>query len=627
MPRLAPFVAGVAGALPAIALVVHARARGASGFPLDDAWIHLTYARTLAEHGSFSYFPGDPATAGSTSPLFTLVIAALWPLVRDGEPLALALGVAGYAGFLAALHAWARARLGSAAWAAAAVALVALDPRLPILAASGMETGMFLCALALAFHARLAGRPLALGAAAGLATWLRPEGLLLAGALAIDLALDRLRGPGRNAPGATRGRGRAAAAERASAPHAAPRDATAAHAAPAHARPSPWPALAAFAALFAGFVVFNRLTGGAWLPNTFDAKLAYYGARPRAEFLAEDVLTTFTLGGWLVLLPFALAGMAREAARLARGASGVARPEGGWAVALVLAYLVLLPYSHRFNRYLVPALPAVAVLALATLRDAAASRAVTRRAGARAPAALGAGVAAVALAAQAAAFAKAPGAYAHAVRYHEDRHVRTGRWLAEHTPPGAVVAAHDVGAIAYFSRRRVVDVVGLVDREVVPWIGRPGYTDSLAALFARRGVTHVAAYDEWLAVDNAPAAFTAHPEPEVMRVHPWIAGRTVLLDADVARRLAAAAAALDRDDRAAAYAALREVLAATRSSARAWRLLGVTLLRDGRGPQAEQAFARALALDPESAEARAGLAAARGRARGVEARAAPPAAR
>ena len=42
--------------------------------------------------------------------------------------------------------------------------------------------------------------------------------------------------------------------------------------------------------------------------------------------------------------------------------------ETGWAVALPLAYFVLLPFGHRFARYLVPALPALAVVALVELR-------------------------------------------------------------------------------------------------------------------------------------------------------------------------------------------------------------------------------------------------------------------
>src|SRR5215211_5884052 len=40
------------------------------GFPLDDSWIHLTYARNLTEHGQWAFRLGE-RSAGSTSPLWT----------------------------------------------------------------------------------------------------------------------------------------------------------------------------------------------------------------------------------------------------------------------------------------------------------------------------------------------------------------------------------------------------------------------------------------------------------------------------------------------------------------------------------------------------------------------------
>src|SRR5512141_2244138 len=44
------------------------------GFPLDDSWIHLTYARNLAEHGEWAFRLGQ-RSAGSTSPLWTVLLS------------------------------------------------------------------------------------------------------------------------------------------------------------------------------------------------------------------------------------------------------------------------------------------------------------------------------------------------------------------------------------------------------------------------------------------------------------------------------------------------------------------------------------------------------------------------
>jgi len=49
------------------------------GYPLDDAWIHQVFARNLAQGHGFSFNPGQPV-AGVTAPLWTLLMALLWPI-------------------------------------------------------------------------------------------------------------------------------------------------------------------------------------------------------------------------------------------------------------------------------------------------------------------------------------------------------------------------------------------------------------------------------------------------------------------------------------------------------------------------------------------------------------------
>src|SRR5450759_3567603 len=44
------------------------------GFPLDDAWIHQTYARNLALRGEWSFIPGK-VSGGSTAPLWSALLA------------------------------------------------------------------------------------------------------------------------------------------------------------------------------------------------------------------------------------------------------------------------------------------------------------------------------------------------------------------------------------------------------------------------------------------------------------------------------------------------------------------------------------------------------------------------
>src|SRR5260221_5187704 len=182
-------------------------ANGGPGFPLDDAWIHLNYARTLREHGTFGYSAGGPPTAGSTAPLFTLLESAGFLFTAHEKPLAIALGLAGQLAFLWAFARWATLRLGDARWAALAVALVALDGRVALLSVSGMETSLFLALLALVIESRLAGRAWPAGLALGAALWVRPDALILGAVMAFDALLaGRERGAGR-APAAAAGGG------------------------------------------------------------------------------------------------------------------------------------------------------------------------------------------------------------------------------------------------------------------------------------------------------------------------------------------------------------------------------------------------------------------------------------
>jgi hypothetical protein len=67
--------------------------------------------------------------------------------------------------------------------------------------------------------------------------------------------------------------------------------------------------------------------------------------------------------------------------------------------------------------------------------------------------------------------ALSPGAtrYAWAVQNIDAMQVNLGRWVQAHTPPESRLAINDVGAIAYFGRREVIDVMGLVTPAILPY--------------------------------------------------------------------------------------------------------------------------------------------------------------
>lgn len=76
---------------------------GVFAYGLDDAYIHLSVARSLAEHGVWGLTPSAP-TGSSSSPLWTLLLAALIRLVGPNPYLPLLLNAAVSGWVLSLLH-------------------------------------------------------------------------------------------------------------------------------------------------------------------------------------------------------------------------------------------------------------------------------------------------------------------------------------------------------------------------------------------------------------------------------------------------------------------------------------------------------------------------------------------
>lgn len=153
------------------------------GLPLDDAWIHLVYARSLAEHLSFAYNPGQ-LEAGMTSPLWCVLAA---PLVRValwfGWPAPLAtklLGIAAAGACALVLYRMTRELTGSRMAALGAALVPALEPSLGFARVSGMEVWLAALLLAASAWAALRGDWLRAGVLVGLGVWTRPEMMLWA---------------------------------------------------------------------------------------------------------------------------------------------------------------------------------------------------------------------------------------------------------------------------------------------------------------------------------------------------------------------------------------------------------------------------------------------------------------
>jgi len=61
-----------------------------------------------------------------------------------------------------------------------------------------------------------------------------------------------------------------------------------------------------------------------------------------------------------------------------------------------------------------------------------------------------------------------------------------GRWVAEHTAPDASIASREIGAIGFFSRRRVIDLGGDIDRQALQYLRTAGSPDSSLLAFIQK---------------------------------------------------------------------------------------------------------------------------------------------
>jgi Gpi18-like mannosyltransferase len=153
---------------------------GFVGFPLDDGWIHQTYARNLGVYHQFAYNLGEPSV-GFTSPLWMLLLSPAHVLRLEPRLWAYLLGA-----LFLALTACLLQRLSSLLFPKnrllplATAAFCLLEWHLAWAALSGMETMLFVFLSLLVLERQLSGeRPLLTGLIVGLLTLTRPEGAMM----------------------------------------------------------------------------------------------------------------------------------------------------------------------------------------------------------------------------------------------------------------------------------------------------------------------------------------------------------------------------------------------------------------------------------------------------------------
>ena len=428
----------------ALLFVLFAVTMNEIGFPLDDSWIHQTYARNLGVNGEWAFVPGE-ASAASTAPLYSAILAI-------GHTL-------GLSPFL-----WAHLLGITALFTAAALGgrlAERLFPDVPLItlltglllvgswhllwtAVSGMETMQFM-ALSLAvilltwreFDATqaqsyaLVQRGTWVGIFGGLLTLTRPEGIGLVGLAGLTMLLSNI------------------------------------HAQRRHYIQWAIGVMIGFAVVIIPYAILNYAITDRVLPTTAGAKIAE-NAPLREDFIGMRYLKMsipILAGAQILWLPGIVAGMVLTWRRFEGGRRWLVMLPAIWALAHLTLFVVRLPAPYQHGRYVIPILPPLLLYAVGGMYlmvDAAKTQMLPR--------VLTRVLALSAIAAIPGFIVIGGEAYGSDVRIINTEMVKTAEYLAAEIPPDELLAVHDIGAVGYFAPRPVLDLAGLVSPEVVPII-------------------------------------------------------------------------------------------------------------------------------------------------------------
>ena len=458
---------------------------GERGFPLDDSFIHLQFARNLYEDGQMAFNKGVPSS-GSTAPLYPMLLVAFYCLVRDWHLASYLLGGACSLGTALAVYGILRswtARQDLARWGG--LLTVVTCPTL-VQAYTGMESPVysFLFLLGLWLYAR-PGRRLRASAAFALCIWLRPEFLMMLPLICLE---------------------RAVAAYRAE------------HWRLATFVRDVWPHAVLWTAMVALYCGYHWHQDGHLVPSTFAAKaVAPRSGRPA---WVDGLPAAIQRGDpWCILLAIFFwptaglfltgAGLGVNCAPLAFGLReaivALWRNRGPEAAAWRLAVISLVGYPYlrgfvdslgfvlvfQFQRYCAHLTPLLIIVVLGALP---ATGVVVQRSfwdwrGLPLP------IQQRRTLRWAAVYLLVIGPLAVMSVWNIDSmQVPLGRWVQENTAENALIATNDIGAIGYLSRRPILDTVGLIEPAIAEHYIRGG---TLLEYLQQRNPAYVIIFPRW----------------------------------------------------------------------------------------------------------------------------------
>ncbi|MHA1137101.1 MAG: hypothetical protein ACTSSE_11505 [Candidatus Thorarchaeota archaeon] len=401
------------------------------GLTLDDSWIHVQFARTIFEGTPWEYSPGIPST-GSTSPLWSVILSPIFFFTNDQFGIVwgvYAISIAFFTGSTFLVGRIVTNYVDHIGFGFLAMVSFVIIPRNAWLMLSGMETPLFV--FVLLFSIWILDKEemkydLLIGVVAGIAFLSRPEGAIVVLCIPIRLIILGVRGK------VTKQRF----------------------------------GLFILSGIFAVIVVFPWVfhclsTTGNPLPDTFYTKV--------------HTPTEFEIGAWDEWWVIFVSQMLYIPAAVFLGVVLIVKGKPfAWLlpVSLTVMYRLSTPYIALINnaRYLVPIFDLFIIVAIAS---GAIVFKLTLTTLLEVKDNLTLNVTCIAILVFIVITPMVPYYMWQATNYGKaagninDMQVHIGYWLDEHTPPDAIFAIHDAGALRFFSGRTVIDLAGLVTPDII----------------------------------------------------------------------------------------------------------------------------------------------------------------
>jgi hypothetical protein len=424
--------------LPLIVLLFYGTASLHFPYTPDDTYIYLQFAKNVTQGNGISFNAGEQ-TYGITSPLWMFIIALGGKMGVDFYVAAKAIDLVFASLALMAVYLLAFEIIRDVGVALSATVAFSVNAWFLRWSGSGMETSLSVLLTLATLLFCLRNEYFLSVVFAGLLTLTRPEGGLLAGVIAADVLFN------------SHNRRRALKIALS--------------------------VLLIYGALILPWLLYASSVFGTPVPNTALGKagwnlspgdlLATFSDAVKTLLAADAVAVLVFLGaGFLLFMRFRRGADAGRDAGRAEYVSRQSLPGIVWVAGLLLLYVV--SGTNVVSRYLLMTSPLITIYAFFFLYELLAASPWRR----------GASAGVIVLTALI--------MLQNQIVYHryvlpgieafeegmESCLIPIGRWINESTPPGSTVVTGDIGAIGYFSGRKVCDAAGLVSPALLPLIHR-----------------------------------------------------------------------------------------------------------------------------------------------------------